>query len=190
MKFLYIAIPLAILGFLGFKNRKTVLSSTNTKKSIYDFIVKDLRGKEFNFADLKGKKIMIVNTASKCGLTPQYEQLQEIYEEFSESHNFIIIGFPSNNFLSQEPGSDQDIQQFCSINYGVSFPMMSKIDVKGKDQAEIYQFLTNKKFNGYKDSKVKWNFQKYLINREGQLEQIVSPRTKPNDQSVIDWIKK
>lgn len=187
MKALYFLIPLFVLGFLGIKKRKTSLS--NTKKSIYDFVVTDLKGDEFKFSDLKGKKIMIVNTASKCGLTPQYEQLQEIYEEYKDDFNFVIIGFPSNNFLRQEPGTNHDIKEFCSINYGVTFPMMSKIDVKGKEQAEIYQFLTQKKFNGYKDSKVKWNFQKYLINREGQLEKIISPRTKPNADSVLAWIK-
>lgn len=188
MKLLLIIIPIVLVGVFFFKKQKPVI--TNTKNSIYDFVVKDLQGNSFNFADLKGKKIMIVNTASKCGLTPQYEQLQEIYTKYKDVHDFVIVGFPSNNFMNQEPGSNDDIEEFCQLNYGVTFPMMEKIEVKGKEQAKIYQFLTHKEFNGYKDSKVKWNFQKYLINRNGQLEKIISPKTKPNDPSVIAWITK
>ncbi len=188
MKLLYIAIPAFLIGLYAFKTKKRKLS--NTKTSIYDFVVKDLQGNDFDFSKLKGKKIMIVNTASKCGLTPQYEQLQEIYDTYKEDEDFVIVGFPANNFLYQEPGNNKEIESFCQLNYGVTFPMMQKIDVKGKDQAEIYQFLTHKKFNGFKDSKVKWNFQKYLLGRDGKLEKIISPKTKPNDPSVIQWILK
>ncbi|MEN8765020.1 MAG: glutathione peroxidase [Wenyingzhuangia sp.] len=188
MKLTLIAIPLVLVGIYAFKNKKT--PTTNTKQSIYDFVVKDLQGNDFDFSTLKGKKIMIVNTASKCGLTPQYKQLQEIYSQYKDSEDFVIIGFPANNFLYQEPGTNDEIEEFCQLNYGVTFPMMEKIDVKGKDQAEIYQFLTHKKFNKYKDSRVKWNFQKYLIGRDGQLEMVVDPKTKPNDPSVIAWITK
>lgn len=187
MKLLYLLLPILILPLVFFKKKKHPLS--NTKTSIYDFVVKDLQGNSFNFNQLKGKKVLIVNTASKCGLTPQYKQLQELYDTYGESHNFIIIGFPSNNFMSQEPGTSEDIQEFCQINYGVTFPMMQKVEVKGKNQAEIYQFLTHKKFNGYKDSKVKWNFQKYLIGREGRLEMIIKPSVKPKDNSIVAWIK-
>lgn len=188
MKILLIALPIILIGFYAFKRPKKHI--VITKKSIYDFVVKDLHGNDFDFSKLKGKKVMIVNTASKCGLTPQYEQLQEIYDKYKDVQDFVIIGFPANNFLFQEPGSNKEIEEFCQLNYGVTFPMMEKIDVKGKKQAEIYQFLTNKKYNGYKDSKVKWNFQKYLIGREGSLEMVVSPKTKPNDPSVIAWITK
>ncbi len=187
MKLLYITVPVLLLGIYAFKSKK--VTSSNTKTSIYDFVVKDLQGNDYDFSALKGKKIMIVNTASKCGLTPQYEQLQEIYTAYKDVHNFVIIGFPSNNFLFQEPGSSKDIQEFCQLNYGVTFPMMQKIAVKGKDQAEIYQYLTQKQFNGFKDSKVKWNFQKYLIGRDGTIERVVSPKTKPNDPSIVAWIK-
>ncbi|MGY6647633.1 glutathione peroxidase [Wenyingzhuangia sp. IMCC45574] len=187
MKFLYVIMALSILGCFFFKSNP---KNKNTKTSFYDFVVKDLQGNEFNFSTLKGKKVLVVNTASKCGLTPQYEQLQAIYETYKESHNLEIIGFPANNFLYQEPGNAKDIQEFCQLNYGVTFPMMAKIDVKGSNQAEIYQFLTQKKFNGYKNSRVKWNFQKYLIGRDGQLEKIVSPSTKPTDKEIVDWIKK
>jgi len=106
---------------------------------------------------LKDNKIMIVNTASKCGLTPQYEQLEALYTKYN-SKNFVIVGFPANDFMSQEPGSDKEIAQFCQLNYGVSFPMMSKISVKGKEMHPVYQFLTQKVKNGKEDSKVEWNF--------------------------------
>ncbi len=187
MKIVYFTPLLALPFFFFFKKSKE--NTTNTKTSIYDFVVKDLKGNDFDFATLKGKKILIVNTASKCGLTPQYEQLQEIYDAYKDSHNFVVIGFPANNFLFQEPGSSKDIQEFCQLNYGVTFPMMQKVDVKGSDKVEIYQFLTKKKFNGYKDSRVKWNFQKYLIGRDGQLEKVIKPSVKPNDESIVSWIK-
>ena len=132
---------------------------------------------------------MVVNTASKCGLTPQYEQLEAVYETYKDS-NFVIVGFPANNFMSQEPGSNEEIAEFCQKNYGVSFPMMSKISVKGSDMNEVYKFLTQKSLNGLEDSKVEWNFQKYLLNEEGKLEKVISPRTLPNDPEVIKWITK
>ncbi|MGK0308200.1 MAG: glutathione peroxidase, partial [Urechidicola sp.] len=149
----------------------------------------DLEGNTFDFKDLKGKKIMIVNTASKCGLTPQYKQLQSIYETYKDQ-NFVIVGFPANNFLRQEPGTNTEIATFCEQNYGVTFPMMSKISVKGSDMHEVYQFLTDKNKNGVEDSKVSWNFQKYLLNENGELVEVISPRTLPNDESIVNWISK
>jgi glutathione peroxidase len=159
------------------------------QQTIYQFKVKDIDGKTFDFATLKGKKIMIVNTASKCGLTPQYEQLEALYDKY-KNKNFIIVGFPANDFMSQEPGSDKEIAQFCQLNYGVSFPMMSKISVKGKDMHPVYHFLTEKAKNGLEDNKVEWNFQKYLIDEKGHLVRVVSPRILPNDQSIVAWIEK
>ena len=156
--------------------------------SIYQFKVKDINGKTFDFATLKGKKIMVVNTASKCGLTPQYEELEALYTKY-KSKNFVIVGFPANDFMSQEPGSDQEIAQFCKLNYGVSFPMMSKIYVKGKEMHPVYEFLTQKAKNGKEDSKVEWNFQKYLIDENGHLAKVISPRVLPNDPSIIAWIE-
>lgn len=156
--------------------------------SIYQFKVKDINGKTFDFAALKGKKIMVVNTASKCGLTPQYEELEALYTKY-KSKNFVIVGFPANDFMSQEPGSDQEIAQFCQLNYGVSFPMMSKISVKGKEMHPVYEFLTQKAKNGKEDSKVEWNFQKYLIDENGHLAKVISPRVLPNDPSIIAWIE-
>ncbi|MBN1387330.1 MAG: glutathione peroxidase, partial [Bacteroidales bacterium] len=134
--------------------------------SIYDFTVKTLEGEDFSFSELKGKKVMIVNTASKCGLTPQYEELQELWEHYG-GDDFLIIGFPANNFMNQEPGSNEEIKEFCTRNYGVTFPMMSKISVKGKDMHPVYQWLTSRELNGYEDSEVQWNFQKYLIDENG-----------------------
>jgi glutathione peroxidase len=164
-------------------------AKTTMNKTIYQFKVEDLEGNEFDFASLKGKKVMIVNTASKCGLTPQYEGLEKIYKEYKDN-NFVVIGFPANNFASQEPGTDAEIGVFCQRNYGVTFPMMSKISVKGDDKNEVYQFLTEKAKNGVQDSEVEWNFQKYLINEKGELEKVISPKTVPTDPEIITWIKK
>ena len=160
-----------------------------TKETIYSFKVKDLSGNEFDFASLKGKKILIVNTASKCGLTPQYKDLEAIYEKYKEK-NFVIIGFPANNFASQEPGTSKEISEFCQLNYGVTFPMMEKVSVKGDAMCEVYKFLTQKSKNGLQDSEVEWNFQKYLINEKGELEKVIAPRVLPTDASIVDWITK
>jgi Glutathione peroxidase len=152
----------------------------------YDFKVKTLEGKEFDFASLKGKKVMVVNTASKCGFTPQYKDLEEVYEKYRD--NFVIIGFPANNFASQEPGTAAEIRKFCTENYGVTFPLMEKISVKGNDMAPIYQWLTSKSKNGVMDSEVKWNFQKYLIDENGKLVDVVYSKDKPTSDKVIAWI--
>ena len=157
------------------------------QRSFYDYTVEDIEGNTFDLSQLKGKKVMVVNVASKCGLTPQYRELQAIYDEYGQD-DFVIIGFPANNFLSQEPGSNEEIASFCEKNYGVTFPMMAKISVKGKDMHPLYQFLTTKEQNGVSDSEVSWNFQKYLINEKGELVKVISPRTKPNDAEIIGWI--
>lgn len=159
------------------------------EQTVHQFTMETLEGDQFDFSSLKGKKIMVVNTASKCGLTPQYKDLQVLYEQFG-SEKFVIVGFPANNFMKQEPGTNEEIVAFCERNYGVSFPMMAKIDVKGNDIHPIYSFLTQKEKNGVMDSKVTWNFQKYLINEDGVLEKVISPRTSPVDEEVIDWITK
>jgi glutathione peroxidase len=165
-----------------------VNQTTMSKQNIYQFKVEDLEGNTFDFSTLKGKKILVVNTASECGLTPQYEQLQAIYEKYRDK-NFVIVGFPANNFGSQEPGTNQQIASFCQKNYGVTFPMMAKISVKGNDMHEVYQFLTQKAKNGLEDNEVQWNFQKYLINEKGELEKVISPRTLPTDDEIVNWIE-
>ena len=156
--------------------------------SIHQFKVTDINGNEFDLSTLKGKKVLIVNTASKCGLTPQYAKLQELYDKYKNS-GFTIIGFPANDFMNQEPGSRSEIEEFCTINYGVTFKMMDKISTKGKDQAPIYQWLTQKKKNGVKNSKVRWNFQKYLIDEEGQLVDVVPPQMSPLNKKIVEWIE-
>ncbi len=165
-----------------------ILSITIQAQTIYDYKVMDIEGKPFNLSSLKGKKVMLVNTASKCGLTPQFEQLQQLYTQFKDS-NFVIVGFPTNDFYQQDPGSNDEIQSFCVKNYGVTFPMMAKIKVKGDSIEPLYQFLTNKSKNGLEDNEVKWNFQKYLINEQGQLVRVVGPRVKPMDMSILEWIR-
>ena len=165
----------------------TLNSQTSVDNSIHQFKVADIYGNIFDFSQLKGKKVMIVNTASKCGLTYQYEALQKLYSQYKDL-NFVIVGFPSNDFLWQEPGSNDEIIDFCEQNYGVTFPMMSKITVKGSKKHPIYQFLTEKSKNNYRDSRVTWNFQKYLINKEGLIEKIISPRTRPDSEEIVSWI--
>jgi len=157
------------------------------QKSFYDFTVKDITGNDFDLATLKGKKVLVVNTASKCGLTPQFKQLQSVYESYG-GDNFIIVGFPANNFANQEPKSNEEIVEFCQLNYGVTFPMMSKISVKGDDMHPVYQWLTQKSENGKLDSKVGWNFQKYLIDEKGNLVDMVEPKVKPDDEKIVNWI--
>ena len=174
------------------QKKQTTTATANTtpmaKETIYQFKVEDLSGDSFDFSTLKGKKILVVNTASECGLTPQYEQLQAIYEKYKDK-NFVIVGFPANNFGAQEPGSNSEIATFCQQNFGVSFPMMAKISVKGGDMHSVYQFLTQKAKNGLQDSEVQWNFQKYLINENGELAKVVSPRTLPTDAEITNWIE-
>ncbi len=177
MKKITILLSLLLLVSFGF-----------AQKSFHDFVVSDIEGGEFDLSSLKGKKVLVVNTASKCGLTPQYKLLQALYEKYG-GDDFTIVGFPANNFLKQEPGSDSEIKEFCERNYGVSFLMMSKISVKGDDMHPVYQWLTQKEKNGVQDSKVSWNFQKYLINENGKLVDYVSPKTKPDDEKILNWIK-
>jgi len=157
-------------------------------KTLHDFIVKDIDGKEFDLSTLKGKKVLVVNTASKCGFTPQYEDLQNLYKKYG-SKDFVIIGFPANNFLSQEPGSNSEIKAFCTSEFNVTFPMMSKISVKGDDIHPLYKWLTNKELNGKLDSKVKWNFQKYMIDENGNLVDVAYPKTTPFDDQIVNWIE-
>lgn len=175
--------------------KKTVLilsivfmtATAMAQQSFYDFKLKDIDGKDFDLSSLKGKKVLVVNTASKCGLTPQYEQLQELFEKFG-GDKFTIIGFPANNFANQEPGTNEEIEEFCQKNYGVTFTMMDKISVKGADIHPLYQWLTQKSKNGVLDSEVGWNFQKYLIDEKGNLVKMVEPKVKPNDDQILSWI--
>lgn len=148
----------------------------------------DINGKAYAFDQLKGHKVMVVNTASECGYTPQYKQLEELYEHYKDK-GFLIVGFPSNDFGQQEPGDEKTIASFCQKNYGVTFPMMSKVSTKGKEQHPVYQWLTRKAKNGKLDSEVKWNFQKYLINEDGTLYTVLASATDPLSDPVINWLE-
>lgn len=166
----------------------SLFTSYSFSQTIYDFKVESLTGESFDFASLKGKKIMIVNTASECGYTPQYADLEKLYEQYKDK-GFVVVGFPANNFGEQEPGSNKEIAAFCQKNYGVKFPMMAKISVKGDDMHELYKFLTQKEKNGVTDSEVKWNFQKYLIDENGKLVKHLGSRINPMSEEVIKWIE-
>lgn len=161
-----------LLGFFGMQSCDS--QKVVKEQSIYDFTMKNIKGENVSLANYKGKTLLIVNVASKCGLTPQYKDLEALYQKYKKD-GLMILGFPANNFLWQEPGSDQDIAQFCSLNYGVSFDMFSKISVKGKNQHPLYTFLTTKKYNKLKDASVTWNFQKFLIDSKGNIVHVFSP---------------
>jgi glutathione peroxidase len=175
---------LLLAGLLSF----FTLKSQPAAKTIYDFKVTDLDGKTFDMNQLKGKKLMIVNTASECGFTPQYKELQELYMKYKDK-NFVLIGFPANNFGGQEPGTSTEIRAFCTKNYGVTFPMMSKVSVKGDDIAPIYKWLQNKSENSVSDGEVKWNFHKFLIDEKGQWVKSIGSKTKPESEEIIHWIE-
>jgi glutathione peroxidase len=156
-------------------------------KNFYQFKMKALNGKEIDFSQYKGKKVLVVNTASKCGFTPQYEDLQKLHEAYGDK--VVILGFPANNFAGQEPGTSEDIAEFCKKNYGVTFQMFEKISVKGDDQHPLYQFLTKKELNGNIDQEPKWNFNKYLINEKGEVIKWWPSSVKPMSEEIINAIK-
>lgn len=153
------------------------------QQNVHEFTMTDIDGNEVSLSEFEGKTLLIVNVASKCGLTPQYEELQALYAQYEEE-GLVILGFPANNFMGQEPGTDAEIKAFCSDNYNVTFPMFSKISVKGKDIHPLYQFLTTTT-----ESKVKWNFQKYLVDKDGNVVTYFTPRTKPLDDEVVTAIR-
>jgi glutathione peroxidase len=179
---------LTILILFKFFSFFTPPEAAHIPNSIYDFKVTALDGSTIDFAKFKGKKILIVNTASQCGNTPQYTDLEALYEK--DKGKLVIVGFPANDFGKQEPGSNKEIAEFCSKNYSVTFPMASKITVKGNDKAPIYQWLTEKKYNKLKDSEVRWNFQKYLINEQGDLVAVYDPKIRVTNPDVIAAIEK
>lgn len=184
-----------LLSFVAFlqscTNQKSEISQAKTKelmgKTIYDFKVESLDGKEINFADFKGKKILIVNTASECGFTPQYADLEKVYEEYKDK--LVIVGFPANNFGGQEPGTNTEIGAFCQKNYGVTFPLAAKVSVKGDDTAPIFKYLTEKDLNGVKNTTILWNFTKFLIDENGKLIDTFISTTKPTDDAITKHLK-
>mgnify|MGYP000405564394 FL=1 len=173
---------LLMLSFWGLFSTKA-----QEAKSIHSFKVKALDGKTIDFSKFKGKKILIVNTASECGFTPQYEDLEKLYETYKDK--LVIVGFPANNFGGQEPGTNEEIGAFCKKNYGVTFPMAAKVSVKGDDIAPIFKFLTDKKLNGVKNTMILWNFTKFLLNEKGELIDTFISTTKPTSDSITKYLK-
>lgn len=159
-----------------------------SETSLYDFTLKDIDGNDVNLGRYKGNVILIVNTASRCGYTPQYEALQAIYERFKD-RGFVVLGFPANNFMGQEPGTEKEIKEFCTLKYNVTFPMFSKISVTGSDQHPLYRFLTNKKTNPEFGGDITWNFNKFLISRDGKVIGRFGSKDKPDDPAVIAAIE-
>ncbi|HMS09106.1 MAG TPA: glutathione peroxidase [Pyrinomonadaceae bacterium] len=158
------------------------------EKRMYEFTMKDIDGNDVSLEKYKGNVVMLVNVASRCGLTPQYEGLQEIYEKYKD-RGFTVLGFPANNFLGQEPGTEAEIKEFCSLNYNVGFPMFSKISVKGADQHPLYRFLTHPETNPGFDGDITWNFEKFLADRDGKIIARFSPRTVPTEPEVIEKLE-
>ncbi len=157
------------------------------KTSIYEIKIKTIDGKETTLADYKGKKMLIVNVASECGYTPQYADLQKLHEQYGDK--VVVLGFPANDFGAQEPGNNEQIKTFCSKNYGVSFPMFSKITVKGKEMHPLYQWLTDPEKNGWNNQSPAWNFNKYLVDENGNLTDYFPSKVKPLDELIISKIK-
>lgn len=173
--------------FLLFAVMMIATLSLAQKKSIYDFKVKDIDGNEVDMTKYKGKKLLIVNVASECGYTPQYKGLEWLYKNYKDS-NLVILGFPCNDFSEQEPKGEKDIKTFCQKNYGVTFPMMSKIVIKGENGHPLYKWLQQKSENGVQDNEVKWNFNKFMISEDGSFQGYLPSKILPNDRIITDWI--
>lgn len=161
---------------------KVMINPSDTTKSIHQFKVASLDGGTIDFASFKGKKILVVNTASECGYTPQYKELQALYEKYKEK--LVVVGFPANNFGGQEPGSNTEIKSFCELNYGVKFPMAAKISVSGDDMAAIYKWLTSKAQNGILDAEIKWNFNKFLLDENGYMIEYYPSKVTPMSAEI------
>ncbi|QOW09358.1 glutathione peroxidase [Kaistella flava (ex Peng et al. 2021)] len=192
MKKLFLVLLSAGVFLQSCKNQKNDVSQTKTIENtmgttIYDYKVESLDGKEINFADFKGKKILIVNTASECGFTPQYADLEKLSKEYPD--NLVVVGFPANNFGGQEPGSNQEIGAFCEKNFGVTFPLAAKVSVKGADTAPIFKYLTEKDLNGVKNTTILWNFTKFLVDENGHLIDSFISTTKPTSDSITKYLK-
>ncbi|HPF38853.1 MAG TPA: glutathione peroxidase [Phycisphaerae bacterium] len=165
------------------KNPKEKKETTKPMPALA-FTMKDINGKEQDLRQFQGNVVLMVNVASKCGLTPQYEGLEKLYETYKD-RGFVILGFPANNFLKQEPGTDEEIRTFCTKNYGVTFPMFSKVSVKGKDKCDLYKYLTDKKADHGLGGAIEWNFGKFLVDRDGKVVNRFSPRTTPDDKAML-----
>lgn len=189
MKKLFI-LGLAAAAFLQnctHQSKDQAVKKVETAKTIHDFKVEAIDGGTINFADFAGKKILIVNTASECGFTPQYADLEKISKEYRDK--LVVIGFPANNFGGQEPGSNAEIGAFCEMNYGVTFPLAAKVSVKGDDTAPIFRYLTEKEQNGVKNTTILWNFTKFLVDENGKLIDSFISTTKPTSDSITKYLQ-
>jgi glutathione peroxidase len=181
-KFFLVAIALLLMPYLYLE------AQVSMDQTIYQFTMDDISGKPVSLKQYEGKVVLIVNVASECGLTPQYEGIQALYDSMKD-RGLVVLGFPANNFMGQEPGTNEEIQTFCSVRYGVGFPMFSKISVDGKDMHPLYQFLTDKEKNGVVDANVTWNFQKFLIGPDGKVVASFKPTTKVESPEVQEAIE-
>ena len=193
---LTMSILYAVLSLFGCKQVRSKPENINMsdKSTFYQFLeanpnakVKSIDGTEYDYSQLKGKKVLIVNTASECGYTPQYDDLEKLYQTYKDK--LIILGFPANNFGGQEPGTNEEIKEFCKTKFSVSFPMFEKISVLGDDMAPIYKWLTSKDLNGWNDQQPKWNFNKYLLDEEGNLVKYYSSAVKPMSDEIVSMLK-
>ncbi len=176
------------LFFIAITFILATLSSFAQDQSFYSLTATTIEGKEFSFEQLRGKKVMIVNTASRCSLSPQFRALQKLYHRFSK-RDFFILAFPANDFANREPGDNEAIRSAIDKRFGISFPMMEKTSVKGDSIHPVYQWLTQKELNGLRDSEIKWNFQKYLVDEKGNISDVLEPMKKPDGKDVIRWIR-
>jgi glutathione peroxidase len=174
------------LSFFGIIASRPADDTNKPKQPFHAFKMNSIDGEAIDFSQYKGKKVMLVNVASKCGFTPQYAELEQLHEQYGDK--LVILGFPANNFNSQEPGSNDEIKEFCQKNYGVKFQMFEKISVKGDDQHPLYQWLSKRELNGWNDEAPKWNFTKYLVNEKGELIKVFPSKVKPTDKEVIEAI--
>jgi glutathione peroxidase len=184
-KYIIMTFSFFMFGLLSCKASEKP-AGTKSKKSFYDLSTVSLEGELIDFSRFKGKKVLIVNVASKCGFTPQYAGLQELHEKYGDK--LQIIGFPANNFMRQEPGSNEDIAEFCERNYGVSFLMSEKVSVKGRDMHPVYQWLTQRNQNGWNRKSPSWNFFKYLVDEQGELIAVFNSRTQPTSEEIVKLI--
>ncbi len=182
MKYISVLLAMSVFGCFSQNHEST------KKTSVHSFKAKDIDGNTVDFSTFKGKKLLIVNTASECGFTPQYKDLEALYQKYKDK-NFVIIAFPCNDFGGQEPGDDKQIKNFCQKNYGVSFLMMEKIKIEGDSMHPIYQWLTQKEKNGVSNSNVMWNFQKYLIDENGYLVDYYNSKENPLSDKITHWIE-
>ncbi|MBC8344232.1 MAG: glutathione peroxidase [Bacteroidetes bacterium] len=180
---------ISILILFPFSNFcQDLQEESSSTKSLYQYAALDIDGDSFYFSSLKGKKLILINTATKCMFAPQISELQKLYESYQDK-GVVVVAFPCNDFANREPKGNNSVKKLCLKKYGVTFPLMSKVSVKGDDMHPVYQYLTQKELNGFSNNKVEWNFQKFLVNEKGYLVMIISPRKSPFCDEIVEWIE-